>query len=99
MSMNPPCRDQLCLGIDLRNFYQTHPKMAGRLNLAWLRMAFKDLKSNPSFFTGYFDQLAGNAQLRDQLIKDLPENEIRKSWEAALEKFREIRRKYLLYPE
>ena len=99
MSLNPPFRDQLCLGLDLSNFYQTHPKIVGRLNLAWLLMAFKDLNSSPAFFNDNFDRLAGTAGLRDQILQNIPESEIRKSWQPGLEKFREIRKKYLLYPD
>ena len=61
MSQNPLYRGQPCLGLDLRDFYSTHPKMKGRINLSWLIMAFKDLGSKPDFFNDYFDKLAGNS--------------------------------------
>ena len=99
MSLNPPYKDQTCLGVDLRDFYNTHPKMRGRINLSWLIMAFKDLGSKGVFFTDYFDQLAGTSLLRKQIIQGLSENDIRKSWEPGLLKFKEIRKNYLLYPE
>jgi uncharacterized protein YbbC (DUF1343 family) len=99
MSLNPPYKDQTCLGVDLREFYTTHPKMRGRINLSWLIMAYKDLGSKGGFFNDYFDQLAGTSLLRKQIIQDLPENDIRKSWEPGLLKFKEIRKNYLLYPD
>jgi uncharacterized protein YbbC (DUF1343 family) len=99
MSQNPPYRGQLCLGLDLKDFYSTHPKMKGRINLSWLIMAFKDLGSKPDFFNDYFDKLAGNSELRKQIIEGLSEIEIRRSWEPGLSKFKEIRKKHLLYPE
>jgi uncharacterized protein YbbC (DUF1343 family) len=99
MSQNPVYSGQPCLGLDLRNFYSTHPKMKGRINLSWLIMAFNDLGSKPDFFNDYFDKLAGNSELRKQITEGLSEIEIRKSWEPGLFKFREIRKKYLLYPE
>jgi uncharacterized protein YbbC (DUF1343 family) len=99
MSLNPPFKDQTCLGLDLRDFYISHPKMIGRINFSWLLMAFKDLHSKPEFFNDYFNKLSGNAELKEQLSNDLPEYEIRKSWEPGLVKFKEIRKKYLLYPE
>ena len=73
--------------------------MKGRINLSWLIMAFNDLGSKPDFFNDYFDKLAGNSELRKQIMEGLSEIEIRKSWEPGLLKFREIRKKYLLYPE
>jgi len=99
MSQNPVYRGQVCLGLDLSNFYSTHPKMKGRINLSWLTMTYKDLGSKPDFFNDYFDKLAGNSELRKQIMEDIPEMEIRKSWEPGLSKFKEIRKKYLLYPE
>ena len=99
MSLDPQYKDQTCRGVDLRDFYITHPKMRGRINLSWLIIAYKDLGSEAGFFTGYFDQLAGTSLLRKQIIQGLPENDIRKSWEPGLLKFKEIRKNYLLYPD
>jgi len=99
LSQNPIYRGQLCLGLDLRSFYLSHPKMLGRINLSWLIMAFKDLGSKPDFFNDYFDRLAGNSELRNQITAGLSEMEIRRSWEPGLLKFKEIRKKYLIYPE
>jgi len=99
MSLNPLYKDQDCLGVDLHDFYDTHPKMFGRINLSWLFMAYKNLGSQASFFNDYFDKLAGTSLLREQIIQNIPEIEIRKTWEPRLSEFKEIRKKYLLYPE
>jgi uncharacterized protein YbbC (DUF1343 family) len=99
MSSNPLYKDEVCFGMDLSDFYKTHPKMSGRINLSWLFMAFKNLGNQPSFFNDYFDKLAGNSLLREQIILDIPENEIRETWESGLTEFRNIRNKYLIYPE
>ncbi len=97
-SANPPYKGQVCRGIDLRGFYKTHPRMFGRLNLSWMNMAYMDL-SSPTFFNSMFDKLAGNSVLREQIRTLTPESEIRKSWQPGINTFREIRGKYLLYPE
>ena len=99
MSLNPLYKDQDCLGVDLHDFYDTHPKMFGRINLSWLFMAYKNLGSQASFFNDYFDKLAGTSLLREQIMQNIPEIEIRKTWEPRLSEFKEIRKKYLLYPE
>ena len=96
-SMYPPCEGELCLGLDLRDFYQTHSAMFGRINLAWLMMAYRNLGSSPDFFTSYFDILAGTRELRKQISAGLPESQIRQSWQAGIEKFKQVREKYLLY--
>ncbi len=97
VSLHPPWEGLRCYGLNLQDFYQTHPAMFGRINLAWLIMAFRDLGSSPDFFTPYFDKLAGNSSLRNQIIEGLPESIMRLSWQDGLEKFKQIRVKYLLY--
>ena len=99
MSLDPPYLGRTCWGLDLRNFYTDKPKLKGRINLAWLMMAFRDMHNNPDFFTAYFDKLAGTGELRKQIIEEMPEQSIRASWQEGLAKFREIRGKYLIYPE
>jgi uncharacterized protein YbbC (DUF1343 family) len=44
------------------------------------------------------DKLAGVRQFREQIVAGAPEAVIRKSWEPSLSKYREMRKKYLLYP-
>jgi len=98
MSMDPPYLNRACRGLDLRSFYREKPKLKGRINLAWLIMAYTNLYNNPDFFTPYFDRLAGNSTLRMQVIEGISEQEIRASWQPGLEHFKAIRSKYLLYP-
>jgi len=98
MSENPPFRGELCRGLDLSSFYQSHPKLLGRINLNWLLMAFKNLGSDPELFNDYFDKLAGSDLLRRQIIEEKTEQEIRLTWQEDIEKFKKIREKYLLYP-
>jgi uncharacterized protein YbbC (DUF1343 family) len=47
----------------------------------------------------FFDKLAGNDELWQQIKKGVSEKEIRKSWEPALSEYKKIRKKYLLYPD
>ena len=42
---------------------------------------------------------AGNAALMQQIKEGKTEAEIRKSWEPQLTAFKQIRKKYLLYPD
>jgi uncharacterized protein YbbC (DUF1343 family) len=96
---NPLYNGKLCRGIDLHDFYKTHPKLVGRINLSWMIMAFKTLGSTPSFFNDFFDKLAGTPELKKQILEGKSEQEIRQSWQPGLDRFRQIRAKYLLYPE
>ena len=47
----------------------------------------------------FFNKLAGNARLMEQVRKGVPEKEIRDSWQPQLDAFKKIRKKYLLYPD
>ncbi|MFH1936226.1 MAG: DUF1343 domain-containing protein, partial [Bacteroidota bacterium] len=96
-SLHPPHEGALCLGLDLRDFYVTHPAMFGRINLSWLMMAFKNLGSSQDFFTAYFDKLSGTDSLRKQILNGSTEKEIRQSWQKDIEAFKSVRMKYLMY--
>jgi uncharacterized protein YbbC (DUF1343 family) len=53
------------------------------------------------FFTApnFFDKLAGTSALRKQVVDGVSEVDIRASWQADLERYKTIRKKYLLYPD
>jgi uncharacterized protein YbbC (DUF1343 family) len=90
---------QVCFGSDLRNFYDKNPGMKGKINLAWLVKSFADNGKNPGFFNPFFDKLAGDPLLKQQILNGASEEDIRRSWAEKTEGFREIRKKYLLYPD
>ena len=80
------------------------------LQLGWLIMAYKLFPDKGNFFLAakkekltdtdyFFNKLAGNATLMQQIKQGVPEPTIRKSWEPGLKKFKTIRKKYLLYPD
>ena len=50
------------------------------------------------FFNSGFSLLAGTKSLEQQIKNNWSENEIRKSWQSGLKKFKKLRKKYLLYP-
>jgi len=97
MSENPPLKDQLCYGINLKDYNTDTLRQQKKLNLAWLMKLYKAYPDKEHFFTAYFNKLAGNDSLRKQLIAGKTEAEIRRSWEPALSNFKAMRSKYLLY--
>lgn len=99
VSDSPKYKGQLCHGFDLTDFAEEFLKNSGKLYLFWLQDAYKQYPDKNTFFTSYFNTLAGNATLKEQIIKGVSENEIRKSWEPALENYKTLRKKYLLYPD
>ena len=101
VSENPPHNGKACRGYYLKDYATTHLDSANSFNLQYLMTAYRQYADKEHFFTNanFFDKLAGNDQLRKQIISGVSEEEIRLSWQEDLEKFKSIRKKYLLYPE
>jgi uncharacterized protein YbbC (DUF1343 family) len=96
---NPVLKGEKCYGFDLRQFRNLGHERPAKLDLQWLLFAYSQFPDKNKFFNDYFEKLAGNSILRKQIIMGLTEDEIRESWKENLEKFREIRKKYLLYKD
>jgi uncharacterized protein YbbC (DUF1343 family) len=96
---NPMYKDTLCHGIDLRVFGAEYMKFNRHLYLSWLLDSYKNTPDKSRYFNNYFNSLAGNSALKQQVIDGLSEDEIRKSWEPALGDFKTMRKKYLLYED
>ena len=88
----------LCYGTDLR-FLRDSTERSPRLNLSWLIKAYRAFPDKDNFFIPYFENLAGTAKLRRQIIDGLTEQEIRATWQDDLEAFKQVRQKYLIYLE
>lgn len=88
----PMHKDILCYGEDLSKI-----KKVNRLELKWLIKAYANTSDKTIFFNDFFTKLAGTKKLQEQIIEGVSEKEIRKSWEADLNAFKEVRKKYLIY--
>lgn len=97
MSLHPPFEGKQCWGFAFLGWTAAYPEKMGKIQLSWLIDAFAELGSKKEFFTEYFDKLAGNSSLREQILKGVNVEDIRDSWEPALQKFQVTRAKYLLY--
>lgn len=98
VSENPPFKDQECRG-ELLASVCIDWNAPGSLDLFFLLNAYQNYPDKANFFlkNNFFDKLAGTDQLRKQIVEGVSEEEIRASWKPGLEKFKEIRGKYLLY--
>ncbi len=92
-ALKPMHENQLCYGWDLR----TVP--AGGLNLDFLIGSYHQSAQPAQFFNPFFDKLAGTAQLRTAIQAGMSEAQIRQSWQAGLQAYLILRKKYLLYPD
>lgn len=100
-SRYPPHNGWICKGYDLRNVPIDSLKARKQLNLKYLLDFYREYPDKEDFFlaNGFFELLAGTYSLREQIEAGMTEPEIRATWQADLEAFREIRKKYLLYPD
>jgi uncharacterized protein YbbC (DUF1343 family) len=76
--------------------------MESKFNISFVLQAYKlylDEKKNFFLPSLFFDNLAGNSTLRWQIINGKSEQDIRASWSKDLEKFKKIRKRYLLYSD
>lgn len=98
-SKNPPYKDQLCKGYDLTDYGETMVKLEKKINLFWLIELYKGYSDKDKFFTSYFNKLAGNSTLKEQIIAGKTEEEIRASWQAGIDEYKRMRKRYLLYQD
>jgi uncharacterized protein YbbC (DUF1343 family) len=70
-----------------------------KVDLHYLIDMYKAFPEKEKFFVPHFARWAGNELLAQQIKDGLTEEQIRESWQKELAAFKEIRRKYLLYPE
>lgn len=84
----------------------TTPKEARKetqdlFQIRWLIDAYKNHTNKSKFFNSnnFFNKLAGNATLKQQIIAGKSASQIRQSWQPALDNFKKIRKQYLLYKD
>lgn len=106
---NPKLQDQPCYGWNLGGSVEdVLQRVAGNVQIKWLQEAYRLFPNKEMFFLKpksgkpedfFFNKLAGNSSLMQQLEQGKSEAEIRNSWEPALQQFKTLRKKYLLYKD
>src|SRR5690606_15435509 len=89
---HPKHEGKKCFGKNL----QTTPRLS-QINLEWLIEAYQNTKNQEEFFTPFFTKLAGTEALQKQIEEGKTAEWIHNSWKEELEKFKKMRKKYLLY--
>jgi uncharacterized protein YbbC (DUF1343 family) len=104
MSESPLYMDELCYGIDLRNYDTKELRKNCQINLKWMIDLYNNYPEKDKFFDrsmskqiGNIDYLIGVADFKNQLKEGKSEKEIRASWEPGLSDYKKMRKKYLLY--
>ena len=95
---NPPLKDTKCWGVDLREVDDEQIIERG-FNLEYVIDAYKKVGQGEKFFNRMFELLVGVDYVREMIISGKSAAEIESMWQAELEQYRELRRRYLLYAE
>jgi uncharacterized protein YbbC (DUF1343 family) len=105
MAETPLFMNQVCYGLDLRNYDINLLRKSRQINLQWIMELYKAHPYKEKFFDsklskemGTIERLTGSALFRQQIIDGVSEKEIRASWEPGLSDYKTMRKKYLLYP-
>ncbi|MBK7372721.1 MAG: DUF1343 domain-containing protein [Saprospiraceae bacterium] len=105
MAETPLFMNQVCYGLDLRQYDVDLLRKKKQINLQWMMELYKASPNKEKFFDsklsnqmGVIERLAGTALFRQQIIGGKSEKEIRESWEPGLGEYKVMRKKYLLYP-
>jgi uncharacterized protein YbbC (DUF1343 family) len=88
----PKHQDKLCYGVDLKGV-----ERLSSVNIQYLIDAFNKTPKSEKFFGTTFTVHAGNLELEQQLKDGLTAEQIHNSWQPAIEDFKKIRVKYLMY--
>lgn len=99
MSAHVENQGKKCYGIDLRELNADHCKFTLRYLIDFYNKS-RSIK-NFKFFSrpDFFNKLAGNSELQEQIKAGLTEEQIRATWKTDLEAYKKMRKKYLLYKE
>lgn len=105
MAETPLYMNQICYGIDLRNFDVEELVQSKKINIQWMMELYKVFPNKEKFFDksqsnqiGDINKLAGVFDFKKQIENGISEVAIRKSWEPGLSNYKAMRKKYLLYP-
>ncbi len=105
MAETPIFMNEVCYGLDLRNYDTEQLRKSGKINIQWIMELYKAHPQKEKFFESKFSNQMNNIEIqigngifRKQIIDGVSEAEIRKSWEPGLSQYKEMRKKYLLYP-
>jgi uncharacterized protein YbbC (DUF1343 family) len=106
---DPKLQNKICYGWNLSGTPEAVLKKTdNRIQLGYLLKAYQLFPDKANFFIppksgnmdeAFFNKLAGNGQLMQQIKSGLSEKAIRASWQPGLDAFKKIRKKYLLYED
>ncbi|MFD2288519.1 DUF1343 domain-containing protein [Pedobacter petrophilus] len=104
MSETPLFQNQVCYGLDLRDYDTSKLRKSGQINISWMLELYQASPKKEDFFNtklskemNVIERLVGVADFRQQVMAGKSEKQIRASWEPGLSAYKKMRLKYLLY--
>ena len=97
-SKTPPHNGVKCYGVDLRGISDEEVWRNG-VNIEYLVDAYRNLNMGNEFFKPVFEKLIGVEYVRQMILDGCSAEEIKARWSDDVARFKEQRRKYLLYAE
>lgn len=95
---NPPLLGKKCHGVDLTDV-DDEALIKGGVDLQYVIAAYKSCKlADTKFFTSFFDKLMGNTRVRRMIQQGKSAEAIKASWHDEVDRFKELRKPYLIYP-
>lgn len=94
-STNPPYKNEKCYGERMPD----SGLLPQHIDLVPLIKAYRWYPEKQKFFIPFFEKLSGTGELRRQILQGKSPEEIRESWQPGIRRFKEVRKKYLLYPD
>ena len=97
----PKLEGEVCYGYDYSEFDEVELRESAGLDFEVLCEFYTKLEMESDFFlsNGFFNLLAGNLELKKQIMQGVSTKEIRETWKIELDEFKSIRAKYLLYED
>ena len=96
---NPPLKDKLCHGVDLRTAPSDERIWEWGVDLGYVIDCYRQLNLGEKFFTPMFDRLTGTDYVRQMILQGAGADRIKARWADDVERFKQTRKPYLLYEE
>lgn len=97
---DPLYENQTCYGANLSLPPDAILKIINKkLNLTFIKNAYFLTPDITKFFNSFFEKLTGDITVRYHIMQNKTDEEIRATWKENIEKFKLVRKKYLLYKD